>query len=124
MHPATAKHMKTCLLEGDEVEERIPNALSKVRTPTDAEREAHHLSGHATYRNWCEHCVQAKGEGNPHLLQVGNPSELPEVAVDYMYLGDDTSSEVLPNIVGKDRRTGCFCGSTVESKGRNQYAMT
>ena len=55
---------------------------------------------------------------------MDNPSELPEVAVDYMYLGDDTSSEVLSNIVGKDRRTGCFCGSTVENKGRNQYAMT
>ena len=106
----------------DEVDERKPSAPAKVRTPTELEKQDHYNSGHARYRNWCPHCVAAKGQGQPHKTSgVDNPGELPELGFDYFYLGDRQSTG-LPNIAAKDNVTGCSARSTVENKGRNTYA--
>ena len=102
-------------------EEQKPGTPAKVRAPTKLEQEDHENSGHARYRNWCPHCVAAKGQGNPHKTADDNPSELPEVGFDYFYLGDRQSTG-LPNVAAKDRRTGSFGGTTLERKGRNDYA--
>ena len=108
--------------EGDEVDERKPGAPARVRTPTSLEKEDHYNSGHARYRNWCPHCVAAKGQGQAHKMSGGaNPGEIPELGFDYFYLGDQQNTG-LPNIAARDNATGSFAGSTLEQKGRNTYA--
>ena len=47
------------------------------------------LTGHAAYRSWCEHCVKGRGRASPHA--VVSEGELPEVGVDYAYLGPEGS---------------------------------
>ena len=107
----------------EETEEQKPGAPAKVRTPTAIEREDHYNSGHAVYRSWCEHCVAAKGQGTPHVIRAGNPSDLPEISFDYFYLGDRQSTG-LPNIAVKYRETQSLGGTTMENKGRNNSATS
>lgn len=92
-----------------------------MRTPTELEKQDHYNSGHARYRTWCAHCVAAKGQGNPHKIADGGPSSVPELAFDYFYFGTG-QEQGLPSIACKDRVTGSFAGTTLENKGRNQYA--
>ncbi len=110
-------------MQGDEegVEEQRSGAPAKIRTPTRIELEDHFNSGHARYRSWCPYCAAAKGQGTPHRTRDDNPSEVAEVAFDYFYFGDKFGPG-LPCIAGKDRSTGSFAGTMLESKGRNNYA--
>ena len=101
-------------------EEQRPTTPTAVKMPSQAEIQAHFGSGHARYRNWCPHCVASKGRGTPHVTS-GQTGELPEIGFDYFYLADKAGTG-LPNIAATDRNTQSFAGSTVEAKGRNNYA--
>ena len=57
-----------------EAEQRL-GAAAKVRTPTQLAREEHVHSGHARFRNPCEHSGFANGFGQPHPTARGNPDE-------------------------------------------------
>ena len=61
---------------------RVPPVLAK---PTQAEQDEQHATGHAAYRPRCEHCV--KGRGRASTLAAVSKGDLPEVGVDYAYLG-------------------------------------
>ena len=66
--------------------------------------------------------MAAKGQGQAHKASGSdNPSEIPELGFDYFYLGDKQNTG-LPSIAAKDNHTGSFGGSTLEQKGRNNYA--
>ena len=88
--------------------------------PSRAEVEEHYATGHAAYRSWCEHCVAGRGRDAPHS---GAPEgELPEVGVDYAYLGPEGSRVTL--LCCKDKRTGCPAATQVPSKGVDAYALS
>ena len=36
--------------------------------PSQADIDEHEAGGHATYRTWCEACVEGRGIGEPHLM--------------------------------------------------------
>ena len=97
----------------DDTEVQRPSVPSKVREPTQLEREDHELSGHARYRSWCTHCVFGKGKGNPHVAS-GEKPEFPEIGLDFFYLNDDGGG--YPHIAVKDRETGCFASTCLENK--------
>ena len=71
-----------------EIEEETQpvSALPSPYMPTQSERDDHDLT-HATYRSWCEHCVQGRGVEMGH--RVGDDHSERGVAVigfDYMFL--------------------------------------
>ena len=122
--PAAGELLEGMQADGTETEEQKPIQPSMVRTPSQAEQEEHFASGHATYRSWCPHCVAAKGRGNPHVSRPSNPSDLPEIGIDYFFMTQRDVDEGLPHLAAKDRKTGSFAGTTLESKGRNSYALS
>ena len=65
---------------------RVPPVPSK---PTQAEQDEHHATGHAACRSWCEHCVRGRGRVSPHVSVP--EGELPEVGVDYAFMGPEGS---------------------------------
>ena len=65
---------------------RVPPVPSK---PTQAEQDEHHATGHAANRSWCEHCVRGRGRVSPYVSVL--EGELPEVGVDYAYVGPEGS---------------------------------
>ena len=83
---------------------RVPPVPAK---PTQAEQDEHYAAGHAAYRSWCEHCVKGRGRASPHA--VVSEGELPEVGVDYDYLGSEGSQVTI--LVCKCKRTGCLAAA-------------
>ena len=61
------------LVEAEEEEAQAVDTLPTPYMPTQSERDDHELT-HATYRSWCEHCVQGRGVEMGHH-QVGDHSE-------------------------------------------------
>ena len=80
-----------------------------------AEQDEHCVAGHAAYRSWCEHCVKGRGRVSPHA--VVSERELPEVGVDYAYLGPPGSQVT---IFGVQVQT--HVATQVPEKGMNVYA--
>ena len=95
---------------------RVPPVPAK---PTQAEQDEHYATDHAAYRSWCEHCVKGRGRVSPHA--VVSEGELPEVGVDYAYLGPEGSQVTI--LVCKCKRTGCLAARQVPEKGLNVYAL-
>ena len=105
------------LRSGEEViAPRVPPVPAK---PTQAEQDEHHATGHAAYRSWREHCVKGRGRASPHA--VVSEGELPEVGVDYAYLGPEGTQVTI--LVCKCKRTGCLAATQVPEKGMNVYAL-
>ena len=48
--------------------------------------EQHELT-HLPFRNWCRHCVRAKGKESPH--HEPSPGGVSKFATDYMFMGED-----------------------------------
>ena len=95
---------------------RVPPVPAK---PTQAEQDGHYAAGDAAYRSWCEHCVKGWGSASPHA--VVSEGELPEVGVDYAYLGPEGSQVTI--LVCKCKRTGCLAATQVQEKGMIVYAL-
>ena len=73
----------------DEVEPtgaRDPRRAPSPDDPTEAEVEAHKLSGHVCFRSWCRHCVRGRGSEAAHASTKPLPSALPVLSWDYCYL--------------------------------------
>ena len=69
----------------ENLEMQKPTLPTRPEVPSLTEREEHEASGHAVYRSWCEHCIAAKGQANPHKAD-GEACEIPEIGFDYGYM--------------------------------------
>ena len=60
--------------EGDnEVIEPEPHKVAvDPKLPSEAEVEEHRIAGHVDYRNWCAHCLAARGLGSDHTESYGS----------------------------------------------------
>ena len=112
--------------------EAIPvNAAPRPNRPSKAEVDEHMLS-HLPYRSWCAHCVKGKAKSKKHTCtSQNNDHEIPMVTLDYMFMGDDSSTDEegsMPILVVKDVLSpGCGTGMVfahvVPRKGANSYAI-
>ena len=93
--------------------------------PTTQERENHENTGHAVFRSWCKHCVEARGIGEQHRAREAADEEtsLPTISSDYAYLTDEGKSDTLPIIVLKDRVTKRYGASALPATGENPYSV-
>ena len=71
------------LEETEHNEARAPRRVVSPEDPSDAEIEAHKLSGHACFRSWCRHCVRGRGTEAPHLRVKASESAVPIISWDY-----------------------------------------
>ena len=74
---------------GDELRElRRRNSPSD---PTSREIEDHVLTGHASFRSWCQACVQGRGRAERHQgegrKELEDGSKVPVVSWEYCFLG-------------------------------------
>ena len=70
-----------------------------------------HMKVHLPYRNWCPHCVRAKGKAADHRKQEQSKRIIPEVHMDYLFMGSahtkvsqDTKAATILGVKEKDRR--------------------
>ena len=57
---------------------------------TNREKQEHEDSGHAVHRSWCAACVEGRGVGGQHRIELLEEEErgrtTPIVAFDYVFL--------------------------------------
>ena len=99
-----------------------PRKIKTPMAPTPEEKEEHELTGHVTYRDWCKHCIAARGIGQRHLIQSKeDDTGTPMVASDYGFIGNE--EECLPILITKDRKYQTIHASFVDAKGPTDYAV-
>ena len=66
-----------------------------------------------------------RAKQTPHRHAVRDDNEIPEVSLDYVYvgLGSDEEQLVMPILVARDRKTGWHMAGVVPSKGKCAHAM-
>ena len=69
------------------LEAEIPRVRMNTKNPTSREKQEHEDSGHAVYRSWCAACVEGRGVGGQHRIELLEEEErertTPIVAFDY-----------------------------------------
>ena len=71
----------------DEAETKAEDGAKTLPTePTEADRLQHELT-HIPPKSWCKHCVGALGMEDAHRRRQRGPQALPELHMDYMFLG-------------------------------------
>ena len=101
-----------CLESG----QRHPVKMRDPKLPSPEEVREHCLT-HLPYRAWCPHCVRAKGKSMQHRKREEGDRVLPEVHVDYMFMGGVEDEGTKCILVAKDRDTRMVMSSVVPLKG-------
>ena len=101
----------------------VPAHLPLVE-PTPAERASHNLV-HTPFAPWCRLCIMGQAKDRPHHLQAREvvaeqQMRVPQVEVDYCFLGTSLANDVLmPILVGIERRHGHGFAHVAKTKGRS-----
>ena len=59
------------------------------KAPTAEERKEHELT-HLPFRSWCRHCIRGRGKEESCPRKVRDENDIPEVHLDYMFMGGRT----------------------------------
>ena len=78
-------------------------------TMSSREKQEHEDSGHAVYRSWSVACVEGRGVGGQHRIELLEEEERertsPIVAFDYGFLTQETA-DTFPILICRDSRYG------------------
>jgi hypothetical protein len=105
--------------EGERIRAEKPDEnvrrITDPRKPSEREVEDHNRT-HLPYRNWCPHCVKAKGKDLDHRKVVNDERVLNEFSFDYCFPGNELGYK-LTVLVGRERTTGMTMATVIPSKG-------
>ena len=83
--------------------------------PAPEEIDPHNLT-HLPYRSWCPHCVRWKGKTMDHR-RAGRDKLVPEIHVDYCFIGSKTDVTTRCIVVAKDYSSKSVIASVGTSEG-------
>lgn len=90
--------------------------------PTEAE-VIEHAKHHLSYRSWCRHCIRGRGREAPHV-RGGEDPNIPEIHLDYMFMGEEGVSDKLTVLVVRERLSKMTLATVVASKTTGEFAAT
>ena len=119
-------------MPGDEDEaEQFESAKVLVKKgpkePSAREREYHEARCHVEYRNWCPHCVAARGVGQQHKssdLNTDPDEKLPTLSIDYGFMSKKGEDGAMPMLCVKEKHSKKHAASVVDAKGATDYATS
>ena len=108
---------------GDGAEESVIPRVAKQPCKPTPEEVAEHMATHLPYRDWCEICVQGRGQEDPHIGKHDDgPPGVPVIGWDYAFPRDHvhtSGEEGRPVLVQYDRTHKHVFADCVECKGEN-----
>ena len=111
----------------EHLEAEIPRVRMNPMNPTNREKQEREDSGHAVYRNLCAACVEGRGVGGQHRIELLEEEErertIPIVAFDYGFLTQE-NADTLPILICRDSRYGQMVASCCERKGPTAYSIS
>ena len=106
------------------LEAEVPRARMNPKNPTSREKQEHEDSGHAVYRSWCAACVEGRGVGGQHRIELLKEEKrertTPIVAFDYGFTTLE-NADAFPILIWRDSRYGQTC---CERKGLTAYFIS
>ena len=97
------------------------------RNPTSREKQEREDSGHAAYRSWCAACVEGRGVGGQHRIELLEEEErertTPIVAFDYGFLTQE-NADTSPILICRDSRYGQTGATCCERRGPTAYSIS
>ena len=60
------------------------------KNPTSREKQEHEDSGHAVYRSWCAACVEGRGVGGQHRIELLEEEERERTTRSFRFWFSDT----------------------------------
>ena len=108
------------------LEAEIPRVRMDPKNPTTREKQEHEDSGHAVYRSWCAACVEGRGVGGQHRIELleeeARERTTPIVAFDYGFLTEKRRH--VSNSGCRDSRYGQTVATCCERKGPTAYSVS
>ena len=101
-------------------EVRRPRKVLDPREPTEEERKEHELT-HLPFRNWCRHCIRGRGKEEPCRNTKGDGSEMPELHMDFMFMGEEEGGATLTLLVAKERSSRALMATVVPKKSNGTW---
>ena len=109
------------------LEAEIPRVRMIPKNPTRREKQEHEDSGHAVYRNWCAACVEGRGVGGQHRIELLEEEErgrtTPIVAFYYGFLTQE-NADTFPILICRDSRYGQTGATCCERKSPTAYSIS
>ena len=97
------------------------------KNPTSREKQEHDDSGHAVYRSWCAACVEGRGVGGQHRIELWEEEErektTPIVAFDHGFLTQE-NADTFPTLTCRDSKCGQTGATCCELKGPTAYSIS
>ena len=98
---------------------RVPKGLKVPGEPSSSERKQHELT-HLPFRDWCPHCVKAKGRHGPAKKQIDRQ---PVIQVDYCFSATNKDLPLQKILSAVDVISGLGMAVVVPSKGEIDYSV-
>ena len=91
------------------LEAGIPRVRMNLKNPTSREKQEHEDCGHAVFRTWCAACVEGRGVGGQHRIELLEEEEgertTPIVAFYCGFLTQE-NADTFPILICRDCRYG------------------
>ena len=95
--------------------------------PSPMDRDHHEATGHSVFRNWCDACVEGRGQASPHPSRSANSGKyaIPQVVLDYWFMGGqgEAGKEDLPVIVMYEKTMEALFGHRAKKKGSDMAVV-
>ena len=99
---------------------RRPGKKLGPKEPTEQERKEHCLK-QLPFHSWCRHCIRGRGK-EAACRKVQESVEIPEVHVDFMFMGEEAAGEkTLVMLVAKERGSKAVMCSVVPRKTTGEF---
>ena len=109
------------------MEAEIPRVRMNPKNPTSREKQEHEDSGHAVYWSWCAACVEGRGVGGQHRMELLEEEErertTPTAAFDNGFLTQE-NADTFPILICRDSRYGQTRATCCERKGPRAYSIS
>ena len=109
------------------LEAEIPRVRMNPKNPTSREKQEHEDSGQAACRTWCAVCVEGRGVGGPHRIELLEEEErektTPIVTFDNGFLTQEIA-DTFPILICRDSRYGQTGATCCEQKGPTAYFIS
>ena len=111
--------------EEEPLEAEMPRVRMNPKNPMSREEQEHEDLEHAVYRSWCAVCVEGRGVGGQHRMELLEEEERERttVAFEYGFLTQE-NADTLPNLICRDSRYGQTGATCCERKGPTTYSIS
>ena len=90
------------------------------RQPSQQEKEEHEMT-HLPFRSWCRHCIMGRGREEDCRKSMEEERQVPEVHLDYMFMGDEKEGKTLAFLVARERETRAVLSTVVPRKTTGEW---